>query len=117
MMDFQGRCFPDDLTLMERTQDPWFRRSGATVQATRSPGTLRRTMLTWLAGRGVPKEQRMAIGHKPQDYQAENYDRLTRDYLQAAVHEIDAFFDELTKHTDSHLRYSCDTREPDARAA
>ena len=25
VMGFQGRCFPDELTLMERTQDPWFR--------------------------------------------------------------------------------------------
>ena len=26
---FQDRCFPDELTAMERTQDPWFRGSGA----------------------------------------------------------------------------------------
>ena len=26
VLAFQGRCFPDELTLMERTADPWFRR-------------------------------------------------------------------------------------------
>jgi putative SOS response-associated peptidase YedK len=26
VMSFQGRCFPDELTEMERTSDPWFRR-------------------------------------------------------------------------------------------
>lgn len=29
VMGFQGRCFPDELTLMERTQEPWFRRKDA----------------------------------------------------------------------------------------
>jgi integrase len=83
-----------------------------------TPKTLRHTMLTWLAKRGVPKEQRMAFaGHKPQDTTAKNYEHLTPDYLQAAVNAVDAFFDELAKHTDSHLRYSCDTPEPEARAA
>ena len=75
-------------------------------------------MLTWLAERGVPTEQRQKLaGHSPQGTTAKNYEHLTPDYLQAAVHEIDAFFDELAKHTDSHLRYSRDTPEPDARAA
>lgn len=29
VMRFQGRCFPDELTTMERTSDPWFRRKSA----------------------------------------------------------------------------------------
>ena len=29
VMSFQGRCFPDELTQMERTSDPWFRRREA----------------------------------------------------------------------------------------
>lgn len=29
VMSFQGRCFPDELTQMERTGDPWFRRREA----------------------------------------------------------------------------------------
>lgn len=28
---FQGRCFPDELTAMTRTADPWFRRRSETV--------------------------------------------------------------------------------------
>lgn len=75
-----------------------------------TPKTLRHTMLTWLAKRGVPKEQRMALaGHKPQDTTAKNYEHLTPDYLQVAVEQIDAFFDELSKHTRVHLRYANDT--------
>ena len=31
VMSFQGRCFPDELTEMERTSDPWFRRRIETV--------------------------------------------------------------------------------------
>ena len=31
---FQDRCFPDELTLIERTQEPWFRRPGASAGAT-----------------------------------------------------------------------------------
>lgn len=78
--------------------------SGAT------PKTLRHTMLTWLARRGVPKGHRMELaGHKPQDTTAKNYEHLTPDYLQAAVHEINAFFDELSKYTQVHLRYANDT--------
>lgn len=34
VMSFQGRCFPDELTAIERTPEPWFRRK--TVE----PGTL-----------------------------------------------------------------------------
>ena len=29
VLAFQGRCFPDELTVMERTQEPWFRRREA----------------------------------------------------------------------------------------
>jgi integrase len=40
-----------------------------------TPKTLRHTMLTWLARRGVPKEQRMALaGHSAQDTTARNYE-------------------------------------------
>ena len=33
VMTFQGRCFPDELTAMERTGDPWFRRRDAAPAA------------------------------------------------------------------------------------
>ena len=81
-----------------------------------TPKTLRHTMLTWLATRGVPKEERMALaGHAPQDTTSRNYGHLTPDYLQGAIREIDAFFNELTKHTNSHLRSGYDPFAPALR--
>lgn len=75
-----------------------------------TPKTLRHTMLTWLAERGVPKEQRMTLaGHSAQDTTAKNYEHLSPHYLRAAVAEIDAYFDELAKLTTAHLRYKNDT--------
>lgn len=76
-----------------------------------TPKTLRHTMLTWLAERGVPSEQRqMLAGHSAQGTTAKNYEHLSPNYLRAAVVEIDAFFSELANHTEAHLRYACDTQ-------
>jgi len=83
-----------------------------------SPKTLWHTMLTWLAMRGVPKEQRSALaGHVAGDTTARNYEHLSPDYLRAAIDQIDAFFEELAKHTSAHLRYPNDTETEAARAA
>ncbi|GAA4722911.1 hypothetical protein GCM10023325_20440 [Sphingomonas lutea] len=68
--------------------------SGAT------PKTLRHTILTWLAERGVPSEQRQIFaGHSRIGTTARNYEHLSPDYLQNAITEVDAFFDELRKYT------------------
>jgi integrase len=78
-----------------------------------TPKTLRHTMLTWLAERGVPYEQRqMLAGHSPQGTTARNYEHLSPDYLKIAVREVDAFFDELSKHTRV-LNAVLDGDEPD----
>lgn len=83
-----------------------------------TPKTLRHTMLTWLAKRGVPAEQRqMLAGHSPQGTTARNYEHHKPDYLQAAIEEVDAFVGELAKHTKVQLRYACDTRLGDQLAA
>jgi len=75
-----------------------------------TPKTLRHTMPTWLAERGVPSEQRqMLAGHRPQGTTAKNYEHLAPTYLRAAVAEIDAYFDELAQLTKAHLRYDNDT--------
>jgi integrase len=75
--------------------------SGAT------PKTLRHTMLTWLAERGVPPEQRrMLAGHSAQGTTARNYEHLSPTYLRAAIEEVDAFFIELRKHTPALDRQS-----------
>jgi integrase len=66
--------------------------SGAT------PKTLRHTMLTWLAERGVPAEQRrMLAGHSAQGTTARNYEHLSPSYLRAAIEQVDAYFCELRK--------------------
>jgi integrase len=88
-----------------------------------TPKTLRHTMLTWLAERGVPYEQRqMLAGHAPQGTTARNYEHLSPEYLRRAVVEIDAFFDRLRKHTtmlggrrDPSPRASCASYKPRAR--
>lgn len=57
-------------------------------------------MLTWLAERGVPYEQRqMLAGHSPRGTTSRNYEHLSPAYLSTAVREIDRFFQELSKHT------------------
>jgi hypothetical protein len=59
-------------------------------------------MLTWLAERGVPSEERRVLaGHAPQGTTARNYEHLSPNYLKGAVKEIDAFFLELRKHTST----------------
>ncbi len=83
-----------------------------------TPKTLRHTMLTWLAERGVPKEQReMLAGHSPQGTTSKNYEHLSPTYLRRAIAQVDAFFNELAKHTQAHVRYTCDTRAKPRRAA
>lgn len=59
----------------------------------------------------MPAEQRQKLAdHSPQWTTAKNYEHLSPAYLREAVAEIDAFFDELTKHTKAHLRYASDTQ-------
>ncbi len=91
--------------------------SDAGVQGA-SPKTLRHTMLTWLARHGVPKEQReMLAGHRAQGTTSRNYEHLSPSYLQEAIAAVDEFFDALAKHTQAHVRYSCDTRDSRPQAA
>jgi integrase len=81
-----------------------------------TPKTLRHTMLTYLAKKGIPKEQRQALaGHTAQDTTSRNYEHLTPDYLGQAIRGVEAFFDELSEHTKSHLRSVCDPSPPRLR--
>lgn len=69
-----------------------------------TPKTLRHTMLTWLAQRGVPLEQlQLLAGHSSKSTTARNYIHLSPDYLQTAIDQIDAIFEELAKHTKVFL--------------
>jgi integrase len=95
---------PGGRTHLER-DTTWIRKSWNAVCAEAkiegaTPKTLRHTMLTWLAERGVPYEQRqMLAGHAPQGTTARNYEHLSPNYLRHAVKEIDRFFCELAKLT------------------
>ena len=65
-----------------------------------TPKTLRHTMLTWLAERGVPYEQRqMLAGHSARGTTARHYEHLSPSYLRQAIEEVDAYFVELGKLT------------------
>jgi integrase len=65
-----------------------------------TPKTLRHTMLTWLAERGVPYEQRQVLaGHSARGTTARHYEHLSPSYLKAAIEEVDAYFAELRKLT------------------
>jgi integrase len=67
-----------------------------------TPKTLRHTMLTWLAERGVPYEQRQVLaGHSARGTTARNYEHLSPSYLKAAIEEVDVYFTELRKLTSA----------------
>jgi integrase len=75
-------------------------RDAAVERAT--PKTLRHTMLTWLAERGVPYEQRQILaGHSARGTTARHYEHLSPSYLKAAIEEVDAYFIELRKLTSA----------------
>ncbi len=65
-----------------------------------TPKTLRHTMLTWLAERGVPYEQRQVLaGHSARGTTARHYEHLSPSYLKTAIEEVDVYFAELRKLT------------------
>jgi integrase len=67
-----------------------------------TPKTLRHTMLTWLAERGVPYEQRQVLaGHSARGTTARHYEHLSPTYLKTAIEEVDAYFVELRKLTSA----------------
>jgi integrase len=84
---------PGGPTHLER-DTTWIRKSWRAVCSEArvdgaTPKTLRHTMLTWLAERGVPYEQRqMLAGHSPQGTTARNYEHLSPNYLKDTVKEI-----------------------------
>ena len=67
-----------------------------------TPKTLRHTMLTWLAERGVPYEQRQVLaGHSARGTTARHYEHLSPAYLRTAIDEVDVYFTELRKLTSA----------------
>lgn len=113
---------PDGPTHLQR-ETTWIRKGWNNICAEAkvegaTPKTLRHTMLTWLAERGVPYEQRqMLAGHSPQGTTARNYEHLSPSYLKDAVREIDRFFRGLAKQTSvlrdgPNIKNSARTRRP-----
>jgi len=95
----QARYFERPTKSIRRSWDAACREAG--VEGA-TPKTLRHTMLTWLATRGVPAEQRRVFaGHSAQGTTARNYEHLSPTHLKEAVHEVDAFFTELKRHTSA----------------
>jgi integrase len=67
-----------------------------------TPKTLRHTMLTWLAERGVPYEQRQVLaGHSARGTTSRHYEHLSPSYLKTAIDHVDAYFVELRKLTSA----------------
>lgn len=59
-------------------------------------------MLTWLAERGVPCEQREVLaGHRARGTTARHYEHLSPSYLKTAIEQVDAYFIELRKLTSA----------------
>jgi hypothetical protein len=56
------------------------------------------------------KELEILAEHSAMGTTARNYVHLSPDYLRDAIEQIDAFFDELSKHTKAHLGYAGDTQ-------
>ncbi len=84
--------------------------SGAT------PKTLRHTMLTWLAERGVPYEQRQILaGHSARGTTARHYEHLSPSYLKTAIEQVDVYFAELRKLTSAIKGPATQSKETFAR--
>jgi integrase len=78
-----------------------------------TPKTLRHTMLTWLAERGVPYEQRQILaGHSARGTTARHYEHLSPSYLKDAIAEVDAYFAELRKLTSAITGPATQTSRP-----
>jgi integrase len=76
-----------------------------------SPNTLRHTCSTEMHRRGVPEAQiDAAAGHGGKGTNAKHYRHLRPDYLQDFIAGVEAFWVEVGKHTDAHLRYHRDTK-------
>lgn len=76
-----------------------------------TPNTLRHTIHTWHQRRGVPQAQiDAAAGHSSERGSGANYTHLRPEYLREFIDSTEAFWAEVGKHTDAHLRYQCDTK-------
>ncbi|MDB5715222.1 MAG: hypothetical protein JWO15_2619, partial [Sphingomonadales bacterium] len=81
------------------------------MKAIGSPNTLRHSIHTFLAARGVPKAQiDTAAGHATDDGTGDRYNHLRPAYLTDFIAGIEAFWTEVSKHTNVHLLYQNSTK-------
>lgn len=72
--------------------------------------TIRHTVSTILRERGVDEwEADGFTGHASKSTTGKSYAHFRPDYLSSARKALDEFFEDLTKHTKAHLRYTNDT--------
>ena len=77
-----------------------------------TPNTLRHSIHTYLAARGVPKAQiDTAAGHATDDGTGDRYNHLRPSYLTDFIEGIESFWKEVGRFTDAHLRCQCDTSD------
>lgn len=73
-----------------------------------TPNTLRHTIITELHRRGVPEAQiETAAGHRGEGTNKRNYRHLRPDYLAELIIAVEAYWQDLKRHTTTHLRTQC----------
>ena len=83
-----------------------------------SPNTLRHTASTEMHRRGVPEAQiETAAGHRGQGTNKRNYMHVRPEYLTDFIDGVEAFWSDVSKFTQAHLRYRRDTKVIDFGAA
>ncbi|UZK67860.1 hypothetical protein [Sphingomonas sp. M1-B02] len=81
------------------------------MQGVGTPNTLRHSLHTFLASKGVPSAQvKTAAGHTTEDGCGDRYNHLRPEYLMEFVAGIEAFWSEVGRFTSVHLRYQSDTK-------
>jgi len=80
-------------------------KEGERWRALATPNTLRHTVITELHRRGVPEAQiETAAGHRGEGTNKRNYRHLRPDYLAELIEAIEAYWQDMTKHTTAHQR-------------
>lgn len=76
-----------------------------------TPNTLRHSIHTYLAARGVPKAQiDTAAGHATDAGTGDRYNHLRPAYLTDFIEGVESFWAEVGAFTTAHLRYQRDTK-------
>ena len=83
-----------------------------------SPNTLRHTASTEMHRRGVPEAQiETAAGHRGMGTNQKHYRHLRPEYLADFIDGVEAFWADVGRYTDVHLRYQRDTKIVDLATA